>query len=358
MLTSDERTAVRNALMLAFSLRVDYRELVPVIFLGNAGEVLPRLPAIPGNDVDAERIITICLGSRWSREPALLSLLLDYLVDRQGHGELAAIRDRVAQLIDPNPDPYRARWLGTTRRPFFDRSALRDTLKSLIEDTASPILLVHAAAGTFGRSYTRELVGHVATGGDRATKTAPVSISRGTGVTYTAEDLTLDILSHASNTESAPPRTDSSYPRAVTRFVCGRLLSTGSKWVVVLDGFGQELRQEVSDTIGLLAATVPTGEFRSSLRLVLVDYPRERLTDVSAADILEETLIPASQVTADELRPALLEIAAARERAGRPSMEADVPDALARILGNVPADGKERLAKLNEQLMKFWSFQP
>jgi hypothetical protein len=283
-------------------------------------------------------------------------MVLDYLVTNQGHGELATIRDRVATGKDPNPSPYESQWL-TTERPFFDRGALREPLRKLIERNVSPILLIHASDEAFGRSYTRELIEDVARQSNNVTKAAPVAISRGTGPTYEVRDLALDILAHAGVMD-APEREDSSSPRAIARFVLGRLLANGAQWVIVLDGFNQDVKADVREAIGMLAALIPTGQFRESTRLVLIDYPRNLLPDtVSAADILEESLVPAGQILADDIRPALLAIAQRRADVGKtPIPEADLATALDQILGDAPASGKDRLKKLNEGLSKVWAF--
>ena len=357
MLTSIERAAVQEALFLDFSAEVNHRALMGVIFGPAIGDILPRLPPVPGTGADAERIVSICLGSGWNRTPALMSMLLDYLVVNKGHGELEVARARVVTGVDPNPVPFGMYWLSVDR-PFFDRVDLRGPLQDLIEKEAQPILLIQAPKGSFGRSYTRELIEDVARQRQGTIKAAPVVISPKTGLTYDVTDLALDIVTQAGVIDGPPERSDSSYPRAVARFVLGRLLNNGAQWVIVLDGFGQELKAEVRETIGMLATFIAETQFKSGIRLVLIDYPRALLPDtLSAANILEESLVPAKQIVADDIRPALLAIAKRRADAGKtPIPEADLAPALDRILGQAPPSGKKRLEKLNEGLSKVWAF--
>jgi hypothetical protein len=355
MLTPAERATVKAALFDLLNQQDDQRSFLANAVFGTDAQRIPgELPLLTTPADYAEATLTVCL--RYGRTPPLLELLLGRLVI--GDGTLQPLLDRVRTGVDPNPDAYTDTWLDT-RRPFFDRSDLRRRLRALVTESASPILRVVAPADAFGRTYSRTFIDHVAARTGGVTQALGTFLSPGTGPSYAAVDLALDVLTPFGVVEAdLPPRASSSYPRAISRFVIGQLMVRPSRWIVVLDGFGQpDLNPEVRETIEAIAFTIPNGVFRDRVRLVLLDYPAP-LPGVSPADILEETLAPASQIADTDLVPVVTAIGRRREAEGRAGIDpAGIPQVAAQLVAQAPAAGRARLEALHQSLLDLWSFE-
>jgi hypothetical protein len=190
------------------------------------------------------------------------------------------------------------------------------------------------------------------------TRVIAVGISRGTGLSYTCEDLAEELVSQLGCTESAPNRsTGSSYSRVVSRFVLSRLVRGAALSIIVLDGFGQpDLNSEVRQTIETVADWVTTApEYRDRVRLVLIDYG-DLPAQVRPSDVLVERLAPASQVVGADLQPVLDAISEiGRARGGPGLVAADIPAIVQQIVSSAPAGGKERLDAFNVALCDAWA---
>ena len=152
MLTRDEREQVESAFATALASQMNPNSLVTVVFKAEANAILLDLPPGVGAPGIASFVVEACLVSRWTQNPALLDLLLDYLVKSRGMGELQAVLLRVRQRIDPNPSVYDSTWV-IGQRPFFDRGDLRSRAQLLVEQNDRPILRVLAEdPESFGRS--------------------------------------------------------------------------------------------------------------------------------------------------------------------------------------------------------------
>jgi hypothetical protein len=355
MLTSAERRQVQDALQLQLMMHADHRQLVPVIF-PKFQDILRQLPTVAGTDVDADRIVSVCVVDRWRQDPALLQQLLQYLVVNQGQGALASLLERVTKKEDPNPSAFDPVWLTSSQQPFFDRVDLRLRLLDMIEASQGPILLVQGPKDSFGKSYTCELIEHVAVQSGGVTNAVHVALSPKTGPTYDVEDLALDLLK-CIGIKEAPAHTDSNYGQAVARAVLNALVDAGGQWVIVLDGFAGATK-DVQEAIGNIAALIPSDQYRPTLRLVLIGYPSSLLPQsISAANILSETLKPAGQIANLDLQPVVVEIEKVRVTEGKTALAAtDVPLVVDRMLLDAPAKGKARLKSLNTALSRFRSY--
>ena len=351
MLTLQERTSVEAALARVLSVKGNQQALLQTVFKAEAGPILLRLPPL-GTPLDnASQVVSECLVSRWSRDPALLDLLLDYLVNTGGIGDLMVVLLRVREKVDPNPSIYDCNWV-IGDRPFFDRRTLRARVRRVLEDNGRPILRVTTGPDTFGKSYTRYFLEHLESDPGTAVHVVPVELSRGTGPSYTVEDLLDEISSQLAHTEPLPLRTTSSYSAPAARWILkqlGRCLS--GRTFLVLDGFGeQDLHPEVRQTIERLAALVPSGQHRSRIRLVLVDYPHE-LPGTSPADFVDEPLRPASTVDSGDLLPCLTDWNHKRVEQGLEQLtDSELLEIANEMLATVPGTGKQRLQALNAKL--------
>jgi hypothetical protein len=358
VLTRDERDQVEEAFAIALAGQLNPRSLVQVIFKAEAAPILLGLPqGLDGARDMASFVVETCLMSRWTRDPALLDLLLDYLVRSRGIGALQVVLVRVRQRVDPNPSLYDSTWL-IGQRPFFDRQDLRQRVQRLIEDNGRPILHVSAVRGSFGRTYSRYFLEHLEDRSPGTVHVLAVELSAGTGPSYQVADLLETVGSQLGVEAPIPPRADSSYPMAAARWMLKHIMSRPGRWLIVLDGFGQkELNQEVRETIEALAVMVPSGQYRRRVRLVLLDY-RHQLPGITPADVLKEVLKPATKVAPADLTPCLVDWDAERKRQGIEGLAGGELDKLANgMLEQAPKTGKKRLETLNAALSKLYGFE-
>jgi hypothetical protein len=352
VLTKDERREVEEEFAIVVAGHPDGLGLVTVIFKAEAQKVLLELRLQSASpDEFASLVVGYSLTSRWSCDPALLDLLLDYLINTKGRGEFETLLTRVRKREDPNPSPYDAAWL-VTQRPFFDRADLRAHVRSLVEENTRPVLRVTPSPESYGRSYSRQFLEHLEEMSPGDTHIVSEELSPGTGPSYQAIDLADAVRAQLGVIDDLPTRSGSSYPKTVARWVLGHIMSKGDRWVIVLDGFGQPgLNPEVRETIEALAAMIPGGQYRRRVRLVLLDYP-ENLPSVGPADMLEEVLNPPANLTQADLEPCIVEWDAQRRKQGGMGLPPEqIHELAARMIARAPASGKERLEFFNQNLI-------
>jgi hypothetical protein len=353
MLTRNERSDIEAKFALVVAGQLDPKALVTVIFKAEADNVLRQLPLnLPPPDEFAHHVVGHSLTTRWSCQPALLDLLIDYLVNTKGHGDLGLILDRIRRKEDPNPSPYDSAWL-VTQRPFFDRDDLREKARRLVEENARPLLrLVTPSIEIFGRSYSRQFLEHLEEKSPGELHIVWEEVAPKTGPSYEPSDLADAIGSQLGVTEDRPRNTSSSYPKIVARWVLTQIMSKPGRWIIVLDGFGQDdLNPEVRETIEALAFMIPGGQYRQRVRLVLLDYAAA-LPSVSAADVLEEVLKPSANLTKADLEPCILEWDDQRRTSGSAGLPPEqIGELAAGIIARAPAAGKARLEFFNQNLI-------
>lgn len=353
MLTRNERGQVEASFADALSEQANPRDLINTIFLAHAAPILLDLPTTMSQVPEiAGFVVGSCLDSEWSKNPALLDLLLQFLIDRRGQAQFDAVLTRVRQRIDPNPSLYDSVWM-SGQRPFFNRGMFRQRIRVLVGESGRPILRITPVPDSYGRTYGTRFLEHLAEVLPGSVNVVAVELSPGTGPSYKPEDLAEAVAAQLGLDDAAPARTGSSYPKAVALWILRFLMKRPGRWLIVLDGFGQKgLNDEVRETIEALAGLVPTGQYRLRVRLVLVDYAPE-LPGVTPADTLEEILEPATAITRSHLEVCLQEWNAAREASGEESL---LPGQLVTVaegmMALAPAAGKERLATLNLKLIK------
>jgi hypothetical protein len=274
MLRKVERIDVEQAFAEALAGAQNPRSLIETIFLTEARSILLDLPFSDTAPDIAAFTLTSCLLSRWTCSPALLEILLEYLVTVKGHSAFGAILERVQRRDDPNSSDYASSWLLDSSRPFFDRHDLRNHAQLLIEQNGRPILQVPADGQGYGRSYSLEFLEHLENCRPNDVHVLATSVSEGAAASYHVEDLLADVGAQLGNMGSLPERTRSSYSESAALWLLQRLMNTGHLWILVLDGFGQgRLDGEVHETIQSLAYKVTVGQYRRRIRLVLLDYP-------------------------------------------------------------------------------------
>jgi hypothetical protein len=353
VLTSAERTQVEDAFATAIAMQDQARQLISVIFRAESPQILLALPTSSSTPRDlAAFVVETCLVSRWASTPALMDLLLDYLITARGIGALAVVQQRVRDQIDPNPSEYGSTWL-IGQRPFFDRRTLRERVQRLIEDNGRPILRVSPAPDSFGRTYSRYFLEHLEDRSTGAVHVVAVELGAGTGPSYQIDDLLDTVASQLGVADPLPQRVSSDHPRTAARWLLKHLMSRPGRWLLVLDGFGDRgLHPEVRQTIEALAAAVPSGQYRLRIRLVLLDYPHP-LPGTTPADILEDALSPAAQIGVADVGPCLADWDAERKQQGRDGLSAgDLVKLATGLLESVPASGRVRLEALNAELSK------
>ena len=142
------------------------------------------------------------------------------------------------------------------------------------------------------------------------------------------------------------------------------LMKAGPRWVLVLDGGQAGVAPEVHETVRRLARLVTIAQYRSRIRLVLLDYLSappgagvmafltEKLPGVKYADLMTETLPPATDIRAEDLLPCLQAWDHRRQKDGLPRVTAAELSKLADgLLARAPAEGKARLAALHNDLV-------
>jgi hypothetical protein len=355
VLTGDERTDVEGEV--ATVLSGSGRTVCKAIFGIEADAVLVALPEITDWPTLAYELVTYCVRSRWTKQPALLDLLLTYLINIRGVGRYQPILARVQQQVDPNPDPYKMAWLGGGH-PLIDRGDLRTHIRVLVEQDARALLRVNAAPETFGRSYSRRFLQHIEDTPTVDTHIVAEELTRGTGPSYQITDLAGALAAQLGVTNPVPGPTGSLYPRSLAQWVLGNFGARRGKWIIFLDGFGQPgLNPEVKQMIEAFAMLIPTGTYRKKVRLVLIDYPHA-LPQVSPLDMLEEDLRPVVSLTKDDLMPCIIEWDAVRLEQKKQQLPAgDLPELAARMIQRAPAAGKERLEFFNQQLRELFLLQ-
>jgi hypothetical protein len=347
-----ERTDIEGKLASALAKQGNPKNLIQIIFATKADHEAILIGAGSSDErALAARALDQCLLSRWSRDPSMLESLLEYLVDSEGNGALAPILLRVRQHIEP-PSVYDSSWLLSDSRPFFDRHQLRGHVRRLIEEDGWPILrVVRADEESFGGSYTSRFFQHLQRCSATRLRVLTAVISEDAGPSYRLEDLLGDLGSQFIKSESMPKRTSSSFPTQVARWLLRQMMRNDGLWLVVLDGFGQRpINDEVQQTVEELARRIPNGQHRERIRLVLLDY-QHPLPKVDEADILDETLLPAANISPADLLPCLTTWDGLRRKQG---LRGTAPDDLAKLaddfIREAPATGRVRLETLNAKL--------
>jgi hypothetical protein len=349
MLTPIEANQVAAELADVLADQQDPKALFTIIFHNDAKPLLLEIPTSVNRVEElAQFALDFCVRNRWNANPSMLELLLLRLIDSHGKVQFQSMLDRVRAHIDPNPDVFAARWV-LAQQPFFARTDLRRHVKELLEKNDRPVLRINGQAGS-GRSYTTKFLEYIMDQTSPSVHVVPAEIPPGMGPSYELESLAGDFASQMGF--NVPPRSGSSYPSLLRRSITQNAVQQTGKWLFVIEGAGQPyLNPEVGDFVHQLAKAACTGEFRRKIRLILIDYP-EKIPVILAADMMEEKIPSANSIGQTDVIECLH---AHNERAkalGTAEIQTpDVPVIAADIIGKAPADGKERLQHVYDELV-------
>lgn len=274
MLTKDERKEVIDELSDYAAPPNSVGALIRTVFTVQDRAELGDLPLDLLTVTDQSTwLVDSCLVSRWRRTPSLMEQLLTGLVVR-GKGPLQRLVTRVQQQIDPNPDLFKTLWV-LAHQPFLSRPQLRNAARDLVENVDQPILRVYGPSKS-GKTYTAELFNYVRERGRAELRVAPADLAEGAGPTYTVEDLAETLALPMKNTDPLPPRSASSYPRTLVRWLVRNMNRNPGLWIFVLDGFGQpNVQPEVIEFINQLAQLMFSPEYSRKMRLVLLHFEKD-----------------------------------------------------------------------------------
>jgi hypothetical protein len=352
MLTRDERTIIIDELSDHVGPGGSMGPLITIVFLAPDRAELGSLPLNLNTVVDqAAWLVDSCLASRWRLNPSLLELLLIRLVIQGGKGGLQPVLTRVRAQVDPNPNPYMSLWV-LSDQPFLDRDSLRTAAKQLIEDVARPILRVNGPKSS-GKSYSVELLSYIMQKSRPDIHVVPVQLADGTAPSYGVEELAESLVLSMEKTEPLPPRSNSSYPAALCRWLIRNASKNPGIWIFVLDGFGQpNLKEEVLEMIYQMAQQIGIPEFARKMRLVLVDF-NQSLKGNWRARTMDDGLVLGG-VTQKHMEDCLIEFNQRMAAIGRTSkmiQPADITTLAAGLLNRCGGPGASHLPRLYEELL-------
>ncbi len=358
MLTRDETTTVTAHLADHLGTTGHVRVLIQTVFAPDHAPILLALSDdISGIPDQAAWLVQYCLASRWPADPArasLLELLLVRLVD-SGVGALAPLRDRVHDRADPNDEIFQARWV-IADQPFFDRVKTRQAIRQLLGSSTYPILRINGPDSS-GKSYTLELVAHLAEQGPPHVRFTWASVDPVNAPSYTVEELAAELTVPMLIQEQMPQRSTSSYPKALCLWILRNALRQPGVWVLVLDGFGdRNVGLEVRQLVEALSLQVTAPEIVKRVRLVLIDY-EPQLPGNLGARLLDDTLPDPMTVGEHDLHECLVAYNEERRRRGELTKviePGDVGALAASLLGRAPAAPAERLRSLYNELRSLW----
>jgi hypothetical protein len=352
MLTRIEREQVIDELSDHVGPGGSMGPLITILFQGSDRAELGSLPLDLNSTRDqAAWLVDSCLANRWRLNPSLLELLLTRLIIQGGKGGLQSLLVRVQAHVDPNPDPYMALWV-LADQPFLARDPLRNAAKQLIEDGTRPILRVNGPKSS-GKSYTVELLSYVMQISRPDIHVVPVLLAEGTGPSYELEELAESLVLSMEKTDPLPPRSNSSYPAALCRWLIRNVNKNPGIWIFVLDGFGQpNLTNDVGEMIYQLAQQIGMPEFARKMRLVLLHFDRP-LKGNWRARTLDDGL-QLGGITQKHMEDCLREFNRKMAGLGKISkmvQAAEIPILAASMLGRCGGAGTSQLPNLYEELL-------
>jgi len=360
MLTREETITVTGYLANHLGASGDIRVLIQTLFAPDHTPILLALPTnIPGIEDQSRWLVQYCLACRWppkAEQPSLLELLMVRLINNAGVGALAPLRDRVRVHTDPNDDVFQTRWV-IANQPFFARFGTRQAIRQLIEGVSYPILRINGPECS-GKSYTLELVAHLAEQGPSYVRFATAAVEPTNAPSYTVEELAGTLTVSMEINEPMPQRNTSSYPKSLCLWIIRNTLrQPAGVWVLVLDGFGNKnVRAEVKQLVEALSAQVLAPDVVKRVRLVLLDYDPP-LPDSLSARTLDDTLPDPMTIGEQDLQECLLAYNKQRQQMGEMTKVIDPKDVgtlAASLLGRADSAPAERLRSLYKELRLLW----
>jgi len=190
------------------------------------------------------------------------------------------------------------------RRCFINRKDLREQLAKL-KDGSRRILVVNGPPGVpppmkLGKTYTRELVQHLASV-EAGFRVAYFGHTRRDGTSLTpdrlAEAIVVDELGAPGGAPKWEKESDEAWAKRVCTWMVQSVFAVRGSWWVIFDGLrDNDLPSATHELVGKLAERVArlTGNINIE-RLILIDYPEDRLPPNVASDTTSETVQPITQ---------------------------------------------------------------
>jgi hypothetical protein len=336
MLTRVEFGLLQTQLALALS-EGDPKNSIKAYLGAYATPLLKGLPTtLSTNDEYAVEVLCFCLRSRWSVDPSLMETLLMKLLAgglSDGTAALTAALDRVRLRQDPNDSCYDTQWV-LRKQPFFNRHTLRPVLKQFLQSDDLSLLRINGLGA--GRTYTRELLDYLVSQIE-GLHCVPVELNAKNAPSYKVQTLVGEIVTPMG--EDVPQSSSSSDAAELSRFLLRTIKKQPGMWLFVLDGFGQkDVHPDVKDLIEILATKCVLPEYRSKMRLVLVNYDDDFESILPAAIVDDD--IPLPSVSHVDLVECLAQLNELRGKEGLPSMEG-LPAIATAMLAAAPAHAPE-----------------
>lgn len=247
--------------------------------------------------------VTLALEEEGRRYPdALLDILNDLATLHNGlvSNIINNVRARLAIIAAPPtaPGSYLTDFLLSNCFPFVNRGLLRSKLGRLLGPSGPSIFVVNGAPGS-GKSYTLQLLQHCWERG-RSFRLVPVhppllpEAGPETLPEYVAEEILFQMgLQPDTQTmpQWAPSVSLSQYGRRMATWMLGHIKAddTNVYWIV-LDGYGcKELNERTQSFLSSLAEKITVGSYSKRVKLILLNYPPEKLAAVE--DYYDEEII-------------------------------------------------------------------
>jgi hypothetical protein len=371
MLTVAEREAVIEAIGLFLQDHDDMRAAARAL-VGDAQFGLDLAdPPVRSPVQWARAIVAYCEADAWSHLPPWLFYLLSNLPPRWP--ELRPVFERIKaeppRWVGPAvSDPVDVLWLNRVGMPFLDRRVLRDHLRHMSPpvppgsdaDDTSPAVLVITGPDRSGRSYTVELLHHLARERRAAAMIIPrpqrppepavavVTIPPKMGSSMNPERLAEQFAKAMLADEVDAPvdiATPDRMSQYLSQWVLERAGDTRKEWWLVLDGLDDaDLDDRTMGFVGKLAEQVVLRTGQPRVRLVLIGCRPPLVDALPAERVAREQLGEIGEV---DLEPFFAQLLAA---GGSPSPPPEaVKLAVMLVLDDLPSNG-DRLPLLNRAL--------
>lgn len=246
--------------------------------------------------------ITLALEEDGRRYPnALLQILTDIATLHAAVQTIIAnVRARLALITAPPnaPGNYLTDFLLYNSFPFVNRGLLRSKLGRLLGSSGPSLFIVNGVQGS-GKSYTLHLLEHCWERGRRF-RLVPVhppllpEAGPETLPQYLAEEIIVQ-MGFQPDTQNMPQWAPSvslgQYGRRMATWMLGHIKADDANvYWIVLDGYGcEELNERTQSFLSSLTEKITVGMYRQKVKLILLNYPPEKLAAVE--DYYDEEII-------------------------------------------------------------------
>ena len=296
--------------------------------------------------------VNLAVAQQGQRYPNALLEILNELATT-GDPAIIAIQNKVQNKLaalgplsaPANPASCLLDNLLTGNFPFMNRTVLRSKLTSLLSPHGAPLFVVNGQPGS-GRSYSRNLIEHcyIRANPFRHVPIVP-QLDPQLAEEALPEDLAVEIVNGMGlepNRQSLPERnrsvTINQYGKRLAVWLLEHLKAEDQNvYWIVLDGYGcDELYDWTRSFISSLAVKITAGLYRQKVKLILLNYPNDKLEAVE--DHYDEEVI--QTVTVGDLRAYLEWWYQSKEETFTPQ---DVTDTIEALLVTPPNSDNDTL---------------